>query len=302
LRQSFDQSEKSVSAFGERLRRERETRGISLDEIAANTKIGKRFLRALEEEQFELLPGGIFNRGYVRAYAKYVGIDDDQAVAEYLTAAGEQGLDAHLVPEQSGGVRTELTSRSGDARSGFSLITVLILLVVIAGAAGGWQLYRQRVRERAQPAVKVTQPASTAASAAPQAVPGATGNHEASPAVAAATKPAATQNTPDAGPAGAAAGAATANDATAPFEVTVRAKDRAWVSIKSDGKILVRGIIYPPEVKTVRASNQIVFWTGNAGVVELSFNGQNVPLTGGDNDEQVLVFNSHGLQPHAAAQ
>lgn len=272
-------------------------RGISLDEIAANTKIGTRLLRALEEEQFELLPGGIFNRGYVRAYAKYVGIDDDQAVAEYLTAAGEKGLDAHLVPEQSGGARTDLTSGSKNTRSGFPLITVLILLVVVTGAAGGWQLYRQRVRERAQPA-------STAASASavPPAVPIADGNHELASTVSAATKPAATQNTPDGESAGPAAGAATASDATPPFEVTVRAKDRAWVSIKSDGKILVRGIIYPTEVKTVRASNQIVFWTGNAGVVELSFNGQNVPLTGGDNDEQVLVFNSHGLQPHAAAQ
>ena len=58
-----------MGAFGERLRREREMRNISLDEIAAVTKIGTRLLRALEDEQFDLLPGGIFNKGYVRAYA-----------------------------------------------------------------------------------------------------------------------------------------------------------------------------------------------------------------------------------------
>jgi len=82
----------------------------------------------------------------------------------------------------------------------------------------------------------------------------------------------------------------------------VRAKDRAWVTIKSDGKILVQGVIQPPEVKTIRATTQIVFWTGNAGALELSFNGTNIPLRGGPNDEQVLVFNSHGLQTRPATQ
>ena len=53
------------------------------------------------------------------------------------------------------------------------------------------------------------------------------------------------------------------------------------MTIQSDGKILVHGVINPPEVKTVRASTQIVFWTGHAGEVQLSFNGKNVPLSGG---------------------
>jgi hypothetical protein len=87
-----------------------------------------------------------------------------------------------------------------------------------------------------------------------------------------------------------------------PFEVMVRAKDRAWVSIKSDGRIMVRGIIKPPEIKTIRATDQVVFWTGNVGDVEVSFNGKNVPLSGGQNEERVLVFNARGLLPPQAAQ
>ncbi len=63
---------------------------------------------------------------------------------------------------------------------------------------------------------------------------------------------------------------------------------------------MVRGIIKPPDVKTIRATSQVVFWTGNAGAVEVSFNGKNVPLTGGENDERVLVFNSRGLLPSPA--
>src|SRR5512133_2130734 len=78
-----------VGSFGERLRREREMRKVSLEEIAAATKIGTRHLRALEEEDFKKLPGGIFNKGFVRAYARFLGINEDQAVSDYLIAAGE---------------------------------------------------------------------------------------------------------------------------------------------------------------------------------------------------------------------
>ena len=84
--------------------------------------------------------------------------------------------------------------------------------------------------------------------------------------------------------------------------MTVRPKDAAWVSIKSDGKYVVRGIIRPPDVKTIRATDEVVFYTGNAGEVEVAFNGKNVPLTGGANEEQVVVFNSHGLMQKAASQ
>src|SRR5205807_4327347 len=78
------------SSFGEKLKRERELRSISLDEIANSTKIGTRMLHALEEEEFCKLHGGIFNKGFVRAYAKYLGIDEEQAVVDFLNAEAEQ--------------------------------------------------------------------------------------------------------------------------------------------------------------------------------------------------------------------
>ena len=75
-------------------------RGISLDQIVATTKIGRRLLTALEEEQFDLLPGGIFNKAYVRAYAKCVGMNEDEAVAEYLAAAQEEPPDTKVIAHQ----------------------------------------------------------------------------------------------------------------------------------------------------------------------------------------------------------
>src|SRR5579872_6613918 len=79
-----------MGTFGERLRREREMRGITLEEIAHSTKIGTRNLRALENEEFHLLPGGIFNRGFVRAYAHFLGLDEEQCIADYNAAMAEK--------------------------------------------------------------------------------------------------------------------------------------------------------------------------------------------------------------------
>src|ERR1700761_2917534 len=80
----------ATGGFGDRLRREREMRGITLDEITESTKIARRHLEALEKEQFDQLPGGVFNKGFVKAYARFLGLDEDQAVADYSAVANEQ--------------------------------------------------------------------------------------------------------------------------------------------------------------------------------------------------------------------
>src|SRR5260370_6288608 len=80
----------AMSAFGERLRREREMRGITLDEISESTKISRRHLESLEREDFDSLPGGIFNKGFVRSYARFLGLDEDQAVSRHSAAHNKQ--------------------------------------------------------------------------------------------------------------------------------------------------------------------------------------------------------------------
>ena len=302
-----------MSSFGEHLRREREMRGISLEEIMATTKISRRLLQALEDEQFELLPGGIFNKSYVRAYAKCVGIDEEEAVVEYLQAAKETPPDTRVIAHQ----HATLHSDRRPERSGFPLMPVLVLIVVALGSVGGWKMYRDRQRDREQ------QQVLHASSAEQPAVPSNTApinNPDTAAPGPSASQPQGEVHIATAGSAGlqATGGTGEAAKATAPtkpaaaasgaegaaqaFEITVRPKDRAWVSIKADGNYVVRGIIKPPDIKTIRATDQVVFYTGNAGAVEVAFDGKNVPVTGGPNDEQVLVFGSHGLLPRAPAQ
>src|SRR5881296_160984 len=72
--------------FGARLKKVRESAGLSIDEVAMETRIRSRFIKAIEDEEFDLLPGGIFNRSFVRAYAEHLGLDPQHAVAHYERA------------------------------------------------------------------------------------------------------------------------------------------------------------------------------------------------------------------------
>ncbi len=81
-----------MGTFGEKLRKQRERRGIELEAISNTTKISTRMLRALEDENFDQLPGGVFNKGFVRAYARQIGLNEEQAVAEYLEALRDSQL------------------------------------------------------------------------------------------------------------------------------------------------------------------------------------------------------------------
>lgn len=80
-----------MPSFGETLKRERELREISLRQISEATKISIRYLEALEQNRFELLPGGLFNKGFIRAYATYVGLDSESMVNSYLHEIAASG-------------------------------------------------------------------------------------------------------------------------------------------------------------------------------------------------------------------
>jgi cytoskeletal protein RodZ len=73
-----------MPTLGEELKGKREERGITLAEISDETRIGTRFLKAIESDNFAVLPGGIFTRSFIRAYAKQVGMDEDQAISRYV--------------------------------------------------------------------------------------------------------------------------------------------------------------------------------------------------------------------------
>ena len=108
-----------MGAFGEKLRRQRELRGLSLEAISTVTKISPRMLHAIEDEHFDQLPGGVFNKGFVRAYARQVGLDEEEAIADYLAALRENQIHAQtILPNfRSPGGKSAEEARESDPHS-----------------------------------------------------------------------------------------------------------------------------------------------------------------------------------------
>ena len=69
--------------LGEKLRQAREERGISISEVAEQTRISPMYLECIESDNYKPLPGGIFNKGFLKSYAKYVGLDEQEVLQEY---------------------------------------------------------------------------------------------------------------------------------------------------------------------------------------------------------------------------
>src|SRR5205807_9443203 len=108
-----------LASFGEELRREREIRGISLKEIADATKISKRFLDAIERNDHKILPAPVFTRGFIREYARYLGLNSEEIVGRYnFAAAGDDRIEQsthldRLVPERASDERKPPPPRRG---------------------------------------------------------------------------------------------------------------------------------------------------------------------------------------------
>jgi cytoskeleton protein RodZ len=147
--------------FGERLKRERELREVSREEVAAATRISERFLTALENEDWDRLPGGIFGRGFVRTIARYLGLNEENLLAEYDLARGDQLPSSPAKPEE----------RIPSPPKWIPVAVVVALLLLLAGlvVAGfyAWRKYvtrhtsRQSSSENASPAYQHPFPSFT---------------------------------------------------------------------------------------------------------------------------------------------
>jgi cytoskeleton protein RodZ len=255
-----------VGSFGERLQREREMRGITLEEIAEATKIGTRSLRALEQQDFDKLPGGIFNKGFVRAYARYLGLDEEQAVADYLaalaeaTAAGKATRLEAAAPEHNMLVSED--EESQPIRLPLGLIAVVVVVAVLLFS--GWR-YLSR---NGLPKLRHVRAADSPRSAAnpPPSAP------DSAPSVA---NPLVTEDG---------------------FVVRVKSKEDSWMSIVADGKEVMSGVLPKAAEKSIHARQSVVLKTGNAAGIELFHNDKPVPSLGGGGEVKTVEFTAAGLR------
>jgi cytoskeletal protein RodZ len=130
-----------ATTIGEELRLAREGRGIPLREISDQTRISMHYLEAIETNDYKRLPGGIFNRSFVKAYAKYVGYDEKEAVDGYTRymrdELGDTGDEVASTPYHSK-VYTDSPATRSPILTVLLAVVILVILTVIALSVVHW--------------------------------------------------------------------------------------------------------------------------------------------------------------------
>jgi cytoskeleton protein RodZ len=256
----------SSTPFGEHLKREREMRGVSLEEVSAATRISTRFLEAIESDRWESLPGGVFNRGFIRSVARYLGLDEDSMVAEYsLETRGR--VEAGVVPDPP----MEMPRNWKPA-----IVAAIVLMVILAGVGFAYARYGGKIAARLHWKPAATGPVGPAASAA--SGDAARGTNDAAGGGAAAAGNGAAQNSKANDGAAASAGATAA--AADPLELTLQTSKLVDVTIVADGATVFNGPIDAGDKRQFEARDVLEVTSSDALAIVLELNGQHVGAFG----------------------
>ena len=259
---------------GAQLRAAREAAGLSLDQVAQQLKLAPRQVRALEEENFGMLPGRTFTRGFMRNYARLLNLDPDLLVAHLPDAAHAPSLESPPL-HSTGTTMAELPTAHARAPS-FGRWLIPLVLVASIVAAAGYEWYRGRPAGVAAPprSTETAPPAAPNTSTTPLPNPVAPDSGAPAPAAPPATSG---QSAPDgtAQPASApqAAGAADA-------VLVVRYEGPSWTEIRdSAGRMLISRLVDADSVEPFDGAPPFSIVIGNARAVTLVYRGQPVDLT-----------------------
>jgi cytoskeletal protein RodZ len=136
--QVFDNSAEQTlmsQTLGEKLRQAREAKGISVSEVAEQTRIAPLYIESIDNDDYRALPGGIFNRGFIKSYARYVSVDEAEALADYARLLNDtEGNDVEEVKTYNPQVLT-------DDRQTHSMVPTIIVAIVVLGLMTGVILF-----------------------------------------------------------------------------------------------------------------------------------------------------------------
>lgn len=226
-----------MTSFGASLRRERELRGVSLQEIAAATKIGVRMLEAIEEDRLDKLPQGLFVRGFVREYARFLALDEQKILTELTFHAPVAPVVDNEVGERGRRVSSRLATRlinGGLATGVLAAVAVLILSPRFSG---------EKPTPTALPAVDAAAAPGVGAAAASMGGSGQATN--------------AASVLPDAAP--------TASVLPQPLQLTLTATEDCWIGLDVGGDRVESRVLKKGESFAITARQNASLAVGNAG-------------------------------------
>ena len=244
-------------SLGARLRQAREARGVSLRELSDQTRIARRYLEAIEADDYKELPGGIFNRSFIKAYAKGVGFSETEAVNAYTEVARAAGEAPDELPTSRQSSRIYMDGDTARSPIITGLLSLVILAIISLGIYAGLHYYQRRNNADAAGA-QTTNAGAPAASANPgtndQTLPA-----QGQPATPASSGPAATTSAADG------------------LNVQIKAKgEEVWLRTRVDEESNNDGILAADQVRDYKPSERlsVQFSKAKAKAIEITINGR----------------------------
>lgn len=290
-----------MPTLGQRLREEREKRGWTIASVAAQTKIQAQYFEAIERDETGSLPGGFFYRSFVRQYARLLELPE----SEY-----ERDLERHLLDEQMSvaaqpsslpdrpvdvpPLPTGATNQGEETRRWLLRIGGLVLVVLVCSlvysVSMSWKTWfggvavTQAPEKKSDPVQNGQKPPVT-----PPPI-------ETQPASGSASEPVA-----------APAAAPPASEPKPAVSLTIKATDQVWVQVKDAGKVIYSNVIPVGETRSFSSDGKLRVLFGNAGGVELTYNGLPMPAPGPKGQVRTVEFSATGAEvivkpPAPAAQ
>ncbi len=244
-----------MAALGERFRAAREARGLSLSDVAEQIRIRSVYLGAIEDENWSAIGAPVYTRGFLRTYARFLGLDPEEVVSEFnqITAS------APAAPHAPASTPSVSVSRLHEARPrNLSPLIWIATLVAVALVAfvfyNEFTLHARQTRTAALPSNTKASPAAAAADGSP--VPGASANVLTAP---------------------------TASPIPQTKTLELRLSQASWIRVAVDGSVSMEGTFPAGTARRFHGKNAVVR-LGNAGGVDVFVDGKHVGKLGAEGD------------------
>ncbi len=247
--------------IGKTLKEAREAMGLSLEAVEEETKIRRKYIQALEQEQFQILPGSIYAKAFLKNYAKFLGIKVEEIMEEYRLQYPDQTAPEETLapPVEKVRVKAKTKTQEGPRYWVYVISAIIIIGVIISilyVTKGMW------LKSPADTGSNQLQASEQNQLPAPQ---------QPLPGQVDATK-------------------------VSSVKVTLDVKsDRCWIRVVVDGEPSFQGELSANQSKEFEGKEKIAFTLGNAGVVEVIVNGQNMGFLGGSGQVIDREFKTPGM-------
>ncbi|MFH0878060.1 MAG: RodZ domain-containing protein [Candidatus Omnitrophota bacterium] len=255
------QEEKSV---GRILKEARTVKNISLETASKGTRIHVNILKAMESDATKSL-GPVYTKGFLKLYAEYLDLNKEEILKRYQAALDSGELsrarrirfpgEQPLIKTFAFGAVLAKALRKIFRKNNYKILAGLLVFLVVIGLLQLGRHHRKTVSRRAgATTAKTAQTAKTSKEDRLKPTPSPVVKKEAAPTVSASAAP--------------------AQKSQEKINLVLRAKEKTWLQVKVDGKVVFQGILARGATESWQASDKIGLWLGNAGAVELELNGK----------------------------